>query len=84
MILKSQKNLHSQLKKDYEKTTLNLEQDLFMTGLHRNWKVHPKDALNIENALMPEDIADTVMYLLSLKPHVRIPKLLILPKDHAI
>ncbi len=62
----------------------SLEPGLVMTGLHRNWKVHPKDALNIENALMPEDIADTVMYLLSLKPHVRIPKLLILPKDHAI
>lgn len=62
----------------------SIEPGLVMTGLHRKYDVHPKDALNIEKALMPEDIADTIMYLLSTKPHVRIPKMMILPKDHAI
>jgi NADP-dependent 3-hydroxy acid dehydrogenase YdfG len=62
----------------------SLEPGLVLTGLHRNWEIHPKDALNIEKALLPEDISDTIMYLLNTKPHVRIPKMLILPKDHAI
>jgi len=62
----------------------SIEPGLVMTELHRNWEVHPTESMKIPTPLQPEDIAETILHVLSQKPHVRLPKILILPKDHAI
>lgn len=61
-----------------------IEPGLVKTDLHRHWEAHPSEKMGIPHPLQPEDVAETVAYVLSQKPHVRIPKLMILPKDHKI
>lgn len=61
-----------------------IEPGLVMTELHRNWKIHPKESMQIHEPLQVSDIVDAVFYILSRPDHVRIPKLMILPKDHHI
>ncbi|ACF13202.1 short-chain dehydrogenase/reductase SDR [Chloroherpeton thalassium ATCC 35110] len=62
----------------------SIEPGLVMTELHRKWDVHPKEAMQIPTPLQPGDVAEIIWQVLSQKPHVRIPKILIMPKDHAI
>ena len=61
-----------------------IEPGLVKTDLHRSWQPHPMESMNIPNPLTPEDIAETILYVLKQKPHVRIPKLLIMPGEHAL
>ena len=61
-----------------------IEPGLVMTELHDSWEVHPKDQFNIRDPLVPENIVETVRFILKQPDYVRIPKLMILPKDHNI
>ena len=61
-----------------------IEPGLVKTELHREWVSHPSEIMDIPNPLSPEDIADMILYVLQQKDSVRIPKLMILPKDHVI
>jgi NADP-dependent 3-hydroxy acid dehydrogenase YdfG len=61
-----------------------IEPGLVMTELHNDWKVHPKESMNIHEPLCVDNIVDTVRFIIGQPEHVRIPKLMILPKDHNI
>jgi NADP-dependent 3-hydroxy acid dehydrogenase YdfG len=61
-----------------------IEPGLVRTELHRSWDEPAPTKLGIDEPLVPEDIARTVRWLLEQPSHVRIPKLLILPGEHAI
>ena len=61
-----------------------IEPGLVMTELHHDWEVHPKDRSNIREPLQPEDIARCVRFVLEQPSHVRIPRMLVLPKDQQI
>jgi NADP-dependent 3-hydroxy acid dehydrogenase YdfG len=61
-----------------------IEPGLVMTELHHDWEVHPKDRSNIRDPLQPEDIARCIRFVLEQPPHVRIPRMLVLPRDQNI
>ena len=61
-----------------------IEPGLVMTELHRDYKVHPKDSMGIHNPLTVDNIVEAVRFIMNQPEHVRIPKLMILPKDHNI
>ncbi len=61
-----------------------IQPGLVKTELHRHWKVHPAELLKIPEPLVPQDIADTILWVLNQKDHVRIPEVLVMPKDHAL
>jgi NADP-dependent 3-hydroxy acid dehydrogenase YdfG len=61
-----------------------IEPGLVMTELHNNWKVHPKESMNIHKPLTVENIVDTVLFIINQPDHVRIPKIMILPNEHNI
>lgn len=61
-----------------------IEPGLVETDLHRDWDVKPKELLGISNALEPQDIADAVIEVLNKPSHVRVPRIMILPKGHRI
>jgi NADP-dependent 3-hydroxy acid dehydrogenase YdfG len=61
-----------------------IEPGLVMTELHSNWPVHPKESMSITDPLKVEDIVSMVRFIINQPKHVRIPKLMILPKDHCI
>jgi NADP-dependent 3-hydroxy acid dehydrogenase YdfG len=61
-----------------------IEPGLVMTELHKNWKVHPKESMNIHEPLSVDDVVETVKFIINQPGHIRIPRLMILPKDHNI
>lgn len=61
-----------------------IEPGLVMTELHKDWEVHPSVSMGIHEPLTVEDIVNSVRYIMTQPDHVRIPKLMILPKDHNI
>jgi NADP-dependent 3-hydroxy acid dehydrogenase YdfG len=61
-----------------------IEPGLVMTELHNDWDIHPKDSMGIHEPLTVDDIVRTVKFIMEQPEHVRIPKLMILPKDHNI
>ncbi|NLT51248.1 MAG: SDR family oxidoreductase [Ignavibacteria bacterium] len=61
-----------------------IEPGLVMTELHKNWEVHPKESMGITEPLTVENIVESVKFIMNQPEHVRIPKLMILPKDHNI
>ncbi|MDP8246413.1 MAG: SDR family oxidoreductase [Candidatus Hinthialibacter antarcticus] len=61
-----------------------IEPGLVKTELHREWDVHPTEALDIPRALKPEDIARMARFILEQPSHVRIHRLLTLPTDQSI
>ena len=61
-----------------------IEPGLVMTELHKDWPVHPREGMNIKDPLEVKNIVDAVNYIMDQPAHVRIPKLMILPKDHNI
>lgn len=61
-----------------------IEPGLVMTELHKDWEVHPKESMDIKEPLTVDDVVETVRFIMNQPAHVRIPKLMILPKDHNI
>jgi NADP-dependent 3-hydroxy acid dehydrogenase YdfG len=61
-----------------------IEPGLVMTELHNDWKIHPRESMNILDPLSVKDIVDTVKFIMQQPDHVRIPRLMILPKDQNI
>jgi NADP-dependent 3-hydroxy acid dehydrogenase YdfG len=61
-----------------------IEPGLVLTGLHRDWPVHPTESMKVPNPLQPEDIARCVTFALTQPAHVRIPRLMVLPGEHQI
>ena len=61
-----------------------IEPGLVLTELHKDWEVHPMKSMSIHEPLTVENIVDTIRFVMQQPPHVRIPKLMILPKDHNI
>jgi NADP-dependent 3-hydroxy acid dehydrogenase YdfG len=61
-----------------------IEPGLVLTELHDHWKVHPRESMNIKNPLRPEDVARAIRFLLEQPAHVRIPRLMIMPGEHAM
>ncbi len=61
-----------------------IEPGLVITELHNNWKVHPKESMDIHEPLTVDNIVETVMFIIMQPENIRIPKLMILPKDHNI
>lgn len=61
-----------------------IEPGLVMTELHKDWEIHPKESMDIKAPLTVEDVVETVRFIMNQPSHVRIPKLMILPKDHNI
>jgi NADP-dependent 3-hydroxy acid dehydrogenase YdfG len=61
-----------------------IEPGLVMTELHNDWKVHPKESMGVHEPLTVENIVETVRFIINQPDHVRIPRLMILPKDHNI
>ncbi len=61
-----------------------IEPGLVMTELHKDWKVHPKESMNIHEPLTVNNIVDAVRFIINQPDNVRIPRLMILPKDHNI
>jgi NADP-dependent 3-hydroxy acid dehydrogenase YdfG len=50
----------------------------------RAWPVHPTVGMSIPHPLLPEDVARCVSFVLAQPPHVRIPRLMVLPGEHQI
>ena len=61
-----------------------IEPGLVQTHLHDHWKVHPRVGMGIHEPLGVDDIVATVRFIMKQPPHVRIPKVMVLPKDHVI
>ncbi|MEM6393994.1 MAG: SDR family oxidoreductase [Planctomycetota bacterium] len=61
-----------------------VEPGLVLTDLHREWDQPSNVKLGMEKPLRPEDIARCVKFILDQPDHVRIPKLMALPGEHAI
>jgi len=61
-----------------------IEPGLVMTHLHDHWKVHPREGMGIPEPLSVDDIVETVRFILKQPSHVRVPKVMVLPKDHVI
>ena len=61
-----------------------IEPGLVLTELHKDWEVHPRISMQIHQPLNVEDIVETVKFIMNQPDHVRIPRLMILPKDHNI
>lgn len=61
-----------------------IEPGLVMTELHDRWKVHPKEGMNISEPLLASDIVEAVKFIMKQPAHVRIPRMMLLPKDHII
>lgn len=61
-----------------------IEPGLVLTGLHNEWQVHPTKSMNISQPLKPEDIARTMIFILSQPVHVKIPRIMVLPGEHQI
>ena len=61
-----------------------VEPGLVLTDLHREWDEPSNIKLGMEKPLRPEDIARCVKFILEQPEHVRIPRLMALPGEHAI
>lgn len=75
--------LRMELSKTDVKVTC-IQPGLVKTELHRNWEIHPAEMMDIPHPLTPQDIANAVLWILSQPDHIRIPTLMMLPKDHVI
>lgn len=61
-----------------------IEPGLVMTELHQDWGTHPAQSLKISHPLEAEDVARLVRFVLEQPEHVQIPRLMVLPEEHAI
>ena len=58
-----------------------IEPGLVRTELHEHYEVHPAEALGMSDPLQPEDVARCIRFVLEQPPHVRIPRLMVLPGE---
>ncbi len=58
-----------------------IEPGLVLTEFHNRWKVHPRESMHITEPLSVNDIVKSVKYIMEQPDHVRIPRLMILPRD---
>lgn len=63
---------------------VSIELGLVKTELHDQWKVHPTMNLSAPKPLQLEDVTRYVRLILKRSPHVRIPKLMVLPEAHIV
>ena len=61
-----------------------IEPGLVDTNLFRDWPVPANAVMNVQRPLQPEDVARCICFALEQPAQVRIPKLMVLPSDHAI
>lgn len=61
-----------------------IEPGVVETGFDRRQQTPTAKALDIDSPLVAEDIVDSVLYVLQQDRHIRIPKLMIIPKGHVI
>lgn len=61
-----------------------IEPGLVMTELHDRWETHPSKSMGIHQPLSANDVVESVDYIMNQPAHVRIPRLMILPRDHNI
>lgn len=61
-----------------------IQPGLVETELQRDWSVPAKISMNVAHPLTPEDVAAQVLYVISQRPGVKIPRLMLLPQDHEI
>jgi NADP-dependent 3-hydroxy acid dehydrogenase YdfG len=61
-----------------------IEPGLVLTELHQGWPIHPSESMKISQPLQAEDVARCVRFALCQPPHVRIPRLMVLPGEHVI
>ena len=61
-----------------------VEPGLVLTELHDAWHIHPSESMGIPHPLRPEDVARCVRFVLSQPAHVRIPRIMVVPGEHAI
>ncbi len=57
---------------------------LVLTELHDDWEVHPTEMFDIREPLTGEDIVETARFIMNQPAHVRIPRVLILPKGQKL
>ena len=57
---------------------------LVLTELHNDWEVHPVDLLDIREPLTGEDIVEAARFIMNQPDHVRIPRILIVPKGQKL
>lgn len=79
--------LSESLRIELSKTSVQvtcIQPGLVRTGLHDRWPVPPSELMGIPEPLTPADIARMVLFVLEQPPHVRIPRLMILPRGHEI
>lgn len=61
-----------------------IQPGLVTTELHKDMKIDPRKSMSIENPLTVENIVEAVNYIIEQPSNVKIPKLMIIPKDHKI
>lgn len=61
-----------------------IEPGLVLTELHNRWEEHPKKSMNIREPLLTSDIVEAVKFIMKQPVHVRIPRMMLLPRDHVI
>jgi NADP-dependent 3-hydroxy acid dehydrogenase YdfG len=57
---------------------------LVFTELHDDWDVHPTEMFNIHEPLTGEDIVETARFIMQQPDHVRIPRVLIMPRGQKL
>jgi len=61
-----------------------VEPGLTITELHRDWEKTPAQMRGLKEAILPEDVARCVMFMLETPGHVYVPRLMLLPGDDEI
>lgn len=76
--------LSEALRMEVAKTNIKvsvIEPGVVTTELQDHFPVHPREALGITQPLVPADIGRCVRFILEQPPHVRIPRMMILPGE---
>lgn len=61
-----------------------IEPGLVRTELHRDYSIHPTVSMNVPHPLEPEDVARCIRFVLTQSENVRIPRMMVLPREHQI
>jgi NADP-dependent 3-hydroxy acid dehydrogenase YdfG len=61
-----------------------IEPGVVVSELQDHFPVHPRETLGITQPLVPVDIGRCVRFILEQPPHVRIPRMMILPGEQAM